>query len=66
MYMNWAVCASLFFLGAMNKQYLNDPWEINMFQSKVNQKCWDAAQKLRQNGMGASKDESEENGNWTR
>ena len=50
-------------LGAMNKRYPNDPWEINMFQSKDNQKCRDAAQKLRQNGMGASKDESEENGN---
>ena len=49
----------------MNKRYPNDPWEINMFQYKVNQKCRDAARKLRQNGMEASKDMIEENGNWT-
>ena len=47
----------------MNKRYPNDPWEINTFQNKVNQKCRDAARKLRQTGMGAGKDESEENGN---
>ena len=35
-------------LAAMDKRYPNEPWEIGKFREKVNQKCRDAARKLRQ------------------
>ena len=43
----------------MDKRYPDDPWDIGKFRDKVNQKCRDAARKLKQKkGLGAGEDDA--------